>query len=140
MFAFSVLQGSSYGDASLVLSGIKATDRGWYNCKVLFLNREPHDAVVGYIIFLSYSTAPVIYIDRFQLITTADVCPIFGQTTAWDQTYTHNYSYVFSLLFQFYCIFMWQFFSNFKKKNCNSLKKNIFMRIYFSSVWFSIHT
>ena len=28
------------------------------------------------------TTAPVIYIDRFRLITIADVCPIFGQTTA----------------------------------------------------------
>ncbi len=28
------------------------------------------------------STAPVIYIDRFRLITIADACPIFGQTTA----------------------------------------------------------
>ena len=38
---------SHYGLASLVLSGVKDTDRGWYNCKVLFLNREPHDAVVS---------------------------------------------------------------------------------------------
>ena len=45
----------------------------------------------NYLLIYICTTAPVIYIDRFQLITIADVCPIFGQTTAWDQTYTHNY-------------------------------------------------
>ena len=58
LFTFSVLQGSSYGDASLVLSGIKATDRGWYNCKVLFLNREPHDAVNGTWYFVEVQAKP----------------------------------------------------------------------------------
>ena len=39
-------QGQS-GLASLILSEVKDTDRGWYNCKVLFLNREPNNAVVS---------------------------------------------------------------------------------------------
>ena len=40
--------GSQYGLASLILNDVKDTDRGWYNCKVLFLNREPNNAVVSH--------------------------------------------------------------------------------------------
>ena len=42
-----VRPGGQYGLASLILTEVKDTDRGWYNCKVLFLNREPNNAVVS---------------------------------------------------------------------------------------------
>ena len=42
-----VKPGGQYGEASLILTGVNNTDRGWYNCKVLFLNREPNGAVVN---------------------------------------------------------------------------------------------
>jgi len=32
---------SSYGLASLNLTAIRESDRGWYNCRVYFLNRSP---------------------------------------------------------------------------------------------------
>lgn len=41
-----VKPGEKYGLASLTLSDVKDTDRGWYNCKVLFLNRGPNNTVV----------------------------------------------------------------------------------------------
>jgi hypothetical protein len=37
---------SSYGLASLNLTNIKNEDRGWYNCKVLFLDRSPEVTTV----------------------------------------------------------------------------------------------
>ncbi len=43
-----VQPGGDYGHASLILSKVKAEDRGWYNCKVLFLNRTPEKTVVRY--------------------------------------------------------------------------------------------
>lgn len=33
---------SSYGQASLNLTNIRETDQGWYECKVVFLNRAPN--------------------------------------------------------------------------------------------------
>jgi hypothetical protein len=39
-------EGSNYGLASLNISGVTEKDRGWYNCKVLFLNRGPEKAMV----------------------------------------------------------------------------------------------
>ncbi|XP_043474401.1 protein turtle-like isoform X2 [Leptopilina heterotoma] len=33
---------SPYGDASLNLTNIRETDQGWYECKVVFLNRPPN--------------------------------------------------------------------------------------------------
>ncbi len=38
---------SGYGLASLNITNINEKDRGWYNCKVLFLNRGPDLAVVS---------------------------------------------------------------------------------------------
>ena len=37
-----VHRGSHYGQASLNLTNIKETDQGWYECKVVFLNRLPN--------------------------------------------------------------------------------------------------
>ena len=31
--------GSNFGLASLNITNVKESDRGWYNCKVLFLDR-----------------------------------------------------------------------------------------------------
>ena len=39
---------SSYGLASLNLTNIKNEDRGWYNCKVLFLDRSPEVSTVTF--------------------------------------------------------------------------------------------
>ena len=33
---------SSYGQASLNLTNIRESDQGWYECKVVFLNRAPN--------------------------------------------------------------------------------------------------
>ncbi len=40
-------EGSNYGLASLNISSVTEGDRGWYNCKVLFLNRGPETATVS---------------------------------------------------------------------------------------------
>ena len=39
--------GSNYGLASLNLTRVTENDRGWYNCKVRFLNRSPDHSVNG---------------------------------------------------------------------------------------------
>lgn len=36
-----VSQDSPFGSASLNLTNIKESDQGWYECKVVFLNRDP---------------------------------------------------------------------------------------------------
>ena len=38
---------SNYGTASLNLTKITEKDRGWYNCKVMFINRDPEAVVVS---------------------------------------------------------------------------------------------
>lgn len=38
---------SSYGLASLNLTDIRESDRGWYNCKVYFLNKSPTNNYTG---------------------------------------------------------------------------------------------
>ena len=40
-------EGSNYGYASLRITNVTERDRGWYNCKVLFLNRGPEHGVNG---------------------------------------------------------------------------------------------
>lgn len=37
-----VAQDSAFGAASLNLTNIRETDQGWYECKVVFLNRSPN--------------------------------------------------------------------------------------------------
>lgn len=41
LIQFNSFINSSYGLASLNLTTIRESDRGWYNCKVYFLNRSP---------------------------------------------------------------------------------------------------
>lgn len=36
-----VSQDSPFGSASLNLTSIRESDQGWYECKVVFLNRDP---------------------------------------------------------------------------------------------------
>ena len=56
--------GSQYGLASLILNDVKDTDRGWYNCKVLFLNREPNNAVVSHKLLLEDDARKTVFYDE----------------------------------------------------------------------------
>ena len=44
-----------YGLASLNITGVEEKDRGWYNCRVLFLNRDPSTTKVRKGFFLDYT-------------------------------------------------------------------------------------
>ncbi|KAE8748422.1 hypothetical protein FOCC_FOCC004854 [Frankliniella occidentalis] len=66
---------SSYGQASLNLTNIRETDQGWYECKVVFLNRAPnqnkngtwfHLDGLGLPVYIWYDNYPPHFHDDYQ--------------------------------------------------------------------------